>query len=103
MAREKTISGAQALSQMRALRHSRQTFEMYHLTWNEKKQETNGMRKVDKCRLRKGLTKESLSNDPDLYLLYTDVEKKEPRMCYKKLVRYVAFPPSYELLKINWF
>lgn len=37
------------------------------------------------------------------YLTYVDASADEPRMCWKKLIRYVAFPPDYELLKVDWF
>jgi hypothetical protein len=26
-----------------------------------------------------------------------------PKMCFKRLMRYIGFPPAYELLKIDWF
>lgn len=103
MAKGNTISGAKALAQMRALKHSEQTFQLYHLTWNQKKGISKGMRKVSDCRLRHSLPKEALQFDSDHYLLYYDEALKEPRMCFKKLARYVAFPPHYELLKIDWF
>lgn len=103
MANEKTISASEALAHMRALRHSSETFELYHLTWNQEKHVTNGLRKVNQCRIRPGFPQEKLQYNPDHYLLYIDEELKEPRMCFKKLARYVAFPPNFELLKIDWF
>ena len=41
--------------------------------------------------------------DPDHYLTYVISDTDEPRMCWKKLLRFVAFPPRYELLKVDWF
>lgn len=103
MAKQKTISGTLALDQMRQLRHSPETFELYHLTWNTKTNTTNGMRKVNSCRIRPGFPQEKIQNNPDHYLLYMDMDLNEPRACFKKLARYVAFPPEFELLKIDWF
>ena len=97
------ISGADFLKRARAMRHSPETFQLYHFTYNQKTGIAKGLRKVEQCRVRQALPRETFQYDPDLYLTYVDVELNEPRTCFKKLARYVAFPPNYELLKIEWF
>jgi len=98
------ISGTEAIARMRQLRHNETThFEMHHLTYNHSTDETKGLRSVMRCRLRPALPKETFAAPADLYLPYVDLDLNEPRSCFKKLVRLVAFPPTYEPLKVNWF
>lgn len=88
---------------MRQLKHKKGTwFTLHHLTWNERKQETTGMRVVERCRLRTALPDDVFTREADMYLPYLDLDKNEPRMCYRKLIRYVAFPPDFEILKVKW-
>ena len=102
----KTISGYEALKRMRAMRHDEGSFFiMHHLTWNEIRKQTDGMRIVRRCRLRQSLPHESMKPHPDLLQPYTDLnlpKKDRNRMCRKRLIRYVAFSPEYELLKVDW-
>jgi hypothetical protein len=102
-----TINGYEALKRMRALRHSEdQSFIMHHQTWNEKKHQTNGIRIVKRCRLRPALPEDSMQPHPDLFQPYTDLNAakiNQNRMCRKRLIRYVAFPPDFILLKVDWF
>ena len=42
--------------------------------------------------------------DGDHYFTYEDLDSGDPKKCVlKKLMRFIAFPPNYEMLKINWF
>ena len=101
------ISGFEALKRMRALRHSDDFFFiMHHLTFNERRQQTDGIRIVSMCRIRPALPDDSVKPDPDLFLPYTDLNESKSnqnRMCRKRLIRYVAFPPDFQLLKVDWF
>lgn len=101
----KQISAKEAIARMREMRNQKNaSFTLHHLTWNEKKQETKGLRVVERCRLRPALPGEVLKHAfADLYLTYIDLDLMEPRMCFKILMRAVAFPPNYELMKVNWF
>lgn len=93
-----------AMARMQQLRHKDKLwFTLHHLTWNERTQETNGMRVVERARLRPALPDEPFSRQADMYLPYIDLDKDEPRLCYRLLIRYVAFPPDFKLLKVNWF
>ena len=103
----KTIAGPEAIARMREMRHDEDSFfELHHLTWDRKNDTTNGMRLVVRCRLRVALPKEKFYPHQDLYLPYIDwdlAKGEQNRMCFKRLIRYVAFPPDFELLKVEWF
>lgn len=107
----KTISAVKAIKIMRELKTLPGSyFKMMHLTYNRTKDETNGMRLVERCRLRAALPNESFQTDVDHYLTYTDLDlthndsvKGDARQCFKKLIRKVAFPPEYEWMKVKWF
>jgi hypothetical protein len=102
-----TIPGYEALARMRAMRHDEASyFILHHITWQEKRQETDGTRVVRRCRLRKSLPSEKFQPDADLFLPYTDLslpKNDQNRMCRKRCIRYVAFPPEYQLIKVDWF
>lgn len=54
------------------------------------------------CKWRAQMPSERISEDPDNLLLFTD-GNGEPRMCYRILIRYMAFSQDgYKLHKINW-
>lgn len=65
------------------------------------------MREVKQCLLRPSLPSDIFDRGTaDLYLPYTDLDlpkSNQNRMCRKKFVLFVAFPPHMELLKINWY
>lgn len=99
------ITMREAIDRMRALRHSEtETFILHHLTWNSKRKETSGIRVVNRCKLRQAMPEESIKPHPDLFLPYLDRDlpvDDQPRICYKRLIAFVAFPPEYELLKVK--
>lgn len=101
-----TIKGYEALRQMRAMRHDETSYCMlHHVTYNSKRKQTDGINIVRRCRLRVALPTEARTPHPDLFLPYTDLDApkvNQNRMCYKRLIRYVAFPPEYKLLKTDW-
>ena len=89
---------------MRNLKNLQGThFKMVHLKHNQHEPSVNGARMVDKCRLRAALPDDVFETDSDLYLTYTDLDDDLPRMCFKALVRRVAFPPEFEWLTIEHF
>ena len=102
-----TINGFEALKRMRAIRHSEDFFfKMKHLTWNERRGQTNGIRVVHRCRLRPALPEDSMQPHPDLFQPYTDLNLKKSdqnRMCRKRCIREVAFAPDFVWLKVDWF
>lgn len=104
MRKEQIISGAEAIRRMRLISKMKdETFTLIHFTWNMKTRVGGELRKVEHCRLRPAMPEKVTKVDPDHYLTYTIADLDEPRMCWKKLLRFVAFPPRYELLKVDWF
>lgn len=100
----RTMSGRDALRMMRHV--SRQPdghFTLVHIRVDMEKRVDKGMRKVERCRLRKALPDNTFRIDSDHYLPYEDMDTGEAKMCFKVLCRYVAFAPKYEWIKINWF
>lgn len=75
-------------------------FLMMHDTWNDTLKQSEGMKTVSKCTLRGSLPADVMSNDSDMYLTYFDNDRQEERVCYKHLIRYVAFAPDFKNYKI---
>ena len=104
MTQANEISGIEALRIMRALKCIPGAyFGIMHYTYNRRTKETNGLKKVDKCRLRAAPLNKNMKIDVDHYLHYENIEDEKPVTCFKKLIRYVSFPPEYKIQKINWF
>ncbi len=100
----KVISGVKAIARMRQLRADEQShFQLHHLTLDLTRNKTDGMHSVMRARLRPALPDDLFKRDSDLYLPYIDLDTGEPRMCFKRLIRLVGFPPDFELLKVDWF
>lgn len=54
------------------------------------------------CKYRTQLPEERFAAASENYLLFTDADGV-PKMCYRILIRYMAFPnDGYKLHKINW-
>lgn len=102
---QKTISGAEAIARMRLMKNIEGAyFRLMHYTYQRSGKAASGrLRKVEQCRLRKQLKREHIQYDPDMYLLYTDLVINAPRMCFKRLLHSVAFPPDYEWLRVDWY
>lgn len=99
------INGIEALKKMRSLQNDPEAFfTMHHITYNSSKDTTSGVRIVTRCRLRPALGTEFSNNvNHDDLLPYVDLDKDKEGMCYKKLIRKVAFPPDFTLLKVKWY
>lgn len=104
MKETKIITGANAIRIMRNLRGVKGAyFTLVHITCDLTRDRCGEIRKVNRCQLRTSIPDSKMKIDPDHYLTYIDLDMDEPRTCYKKLIRYVAFPPNYEPLKVDWF
>ena len=100
----KTISGNEALRKARELKNiPGACFSLIHLTCNLKTKKCGETVKAERCRVRPALREDTFQLDGDLYFTYEDLNTGEPKMCFRKLMRYIGFPPDYELLKIDWF
>lgn len=100
--KEKTISGFEAVRLMRQVSKTN-SFMLLFITLDRKRQEGGYLRKYDRCRVRTAKMDELADVDPDHYLYFTDTTTGDPRTCWKKLIRYVGFPPKYELIKVDWY
>lgn len=96
------IDGKEALARMRQLTKKGGRFSLYHLTYNYDTGETKGLRVVEQARLRPLMPKETFKTASELYVPYIDLELDEPRLCFRNLIRKVAFPPDFELLTVKW-
>jgi len=104
----KSITGTEAIALMRRMsREFRTPFIMHHKPWSDDRRETGPVREVKRCLLRASMKKETFPRaQAELYLAYSDLDlpqRNQNRMCRKKLIRYVAFAPAFEMLKVNWF
>ena len=99
-----TISGGEAISRARNLKLVQGSwFTLLHLTCNMKTGACGELRKYERCRVRPALREDTFKMDGDMYFTFEDLETGEPKMCFKRLMRYIGFPPDYKLLKIDWF
>jgi len=104
MENNKTISGNDAIRRARNLKYvPGASFILIHLTCNLKTKKYGEVSKTEHCRVRPALKEDTFQLDGDLYFTCEDMDTGEPKMCFKRLMRYIAFPPNYELLKIDWF
>ena len=54
------------------------------------------------CKMRAQMPNEKIEIDSDNLFLFTD-GKGQPRMCYRYLIRFMAFPNGgFKMHKINW-
>jgi hypothetical protein len=98
------ITFTEAYARMREMRHdTNKHFTLHHHTYNVKRHETNGVRVVERARLRPALPDDEFTKPADMYLPYIDLDADEPRLCFRKLIQYVAFPPDFKLLKVNHY
>jgi hypothetical protein len=101
---EKVISGNEALRRARNLKYvPGATFVLLHLSCNLKTKACGETVKHERCRVRPALKEDTFQLDGELYFTYEDVDSGEPRMCFRRLMRFIGFPPDYELLKIDWY
>ena len=104
MENRQPISGTEAIRRARNLKYvPGSSFTLIHLTCNFKTKQCGETVKNERCRVRPALKEDTFQMDGDLYFTYEDMDSGEPRMCFKRLMRYIGFPPDYELLKIDCF
>jgi hypothetical protein len=102
--KEKTISGSEAIQRARNLKLVPGShFTLLHITCNMNTGKCGELRKFERCRVRPSLKEDTFKMDGDMYFTFEDLETGEPKMCFKRLMRYIAFPPGYEILKIDWY
>ncbi len=55
----------------------------------------------ENCTVRPQLPAGKFDVDSDNYFLFQDADGK-PKSCYRILLRYIAFPPEFNMIKVNW-
>lgn len=99
-----SISGAEAVERMRRLKSvSGATFGIVFITADRKRGRYGERSKYEHCRLRPAMRDEGLEVSADHYLFFEDVTTGNPKQCFKKLIRQVAFPPGYNWQTVKWF
>ena len=99
-----SITGEEAIRRARNLKGVPNAhFTLIHITCNLKTKECGEISKTERCRCRPSLREDTFQTDGDLYFTYEDLDTGQPKMCFKRLIRYIAFPPSFELYRVNWF
>lgn len=53
-------------------------------------------------KVRAQLPQDRFQIPSDNYFLFEDKDGN-PKTCYRVLLRFVGFPPDYELIKVKWF
>ncbi|MBQ7143487.1 MAG: hypothetical protein IJR84_10615 [Bacteroidaceae bacterium] len=78
-------------------------FTVAFFPYSRQRQEASSTLVVkEHCKYRKQLPQERFAVDGENYFLFTDANG-EPRMCYRILIRYMAFPnDGFKLHKISW-
>jgi hypothetical protein len=101
---QKSITGVDAIRRARNLKYvAGASFVLIHVSCNLKTGECGQVVKHERCRVRAALREETFRMDGDMYFTYEDMDTGEPKMCFKRLMRYIGFPPDYGLLRIEWF
>lgn len=101
---EKAITGTEAFERIRNLKRlPGATFSIVFITCDLTRNEFGQMRMYEDCRLRTAQRHEGLRTNADHYLFFEQTTSGEPRQCFKKLIRKIAFPPAYEWLTVKWF
>ena len=104
MENRKTISGVEAIRRARNLKYVPDAvFTLIHLTCNFKTGRFGETVKHERCRVRPSIKEDTFEMDGDMYFPYEETDTGEPRMCFKRLMRFIGFPPNYELIKIKWY
>lgn len=53
------------------------------------------------CTTRPQMPQDKIAVDGDNYFLFKNGDGDD-KMCYRYLLRYIGFPPSFDMIKVNW-
>ena len=84
---QETITLYDAIKEMRILSAGDQSFSFSHSTWDQDKQQCNGIRHVNKGILRPACSKDEIK-DADLKIFYKDLDNLENRNCWQPLLMF---------------
>lgn len=78
------------------------SFDVSFYPYNRTKDQAGDKLTVKKgCTFRSQLPQDKFSVDGDNYFLFNDADGNE-KTSYRILTRLIAFPPEFEMRKINW-
>jgi hypothetical protein len=77
------------------------SFMLIHIGCNMQSKQCSEVIKHERCRVRASLHEDTFTLGSDPYFLYEDLNTGEPKMCFKRLIRHIGFPPKFELLKVD--
>lgn len=78
------------------------TFNVYYYPCNLQSGEASDkLHVIEGCKTRTQLPQEKWENDGDTYFLFNDANGL-PKTTHRILTRFIAFPPTFELRKIEW-
>lgn len=99
------ISGRLALQRAEALSKVGGNFSLCFYPYSRKKgnPDTIGMKKVERCTMRRPLPHEKFDIDGKNFFLFETADGC-PRMCYRALIRFIGFSDEgYELKQVCWY
>lgn len=102
MSTEQKISGTRAIYLMREVSKANRFFAIEFYTYNKTQQKCNGLRRINKAKLRNSLIKGQFKTNSDHYLTFYDLEEEQPKICWKWLIVAIKLP-SNEWTKVDWF
>ena len=77
-------------------------FHVWFYAYNRSKgAASTTLKELKDCTTRPQLPPGKFDIDSDNYFLFNDANG-DPKTCYRILWRYIAFPPQYQMCKINW-
>ena len=78
-------------------------FTIAFFPYNRTKEEASTKLQVrERCKARAQLPQDLFQIPSDNYFLFQDKDRN-PKMCFRVLIRFVGFPPEYKLIKVKWF
>jgi hypothetical protein len=99
---ESRISGTEAIRRARSLKFVRDApFLLIHIGCNMQSKQCGEVIRHERCRVRASLREDTFTLNSDLYFLYEDMDTGEPKMCFRRPIRYIGFPPKFDLLKVD--
>jgi len=100
----KTIGGIDAIRMMQEV--SKLPDGMFNIAFykfNRTTGEASTRLQVRKgCTTRAQLPQDRFEIPSDNYFLFQDADAN-PKTCFRMLLRFIGFPPEYNMLKVNWF
>lgn len=98
------MKGMAALQTAEAITKTGGTFSITFFPFSRVKRPTGSvaLKTYEGCTMRRPLPHEKFDIDGKHFFLFNDSQGK-PKTCYRKLIRFMSFPPDHKLKKITWY